>query len=160
MQRNFSYAVLALSVVLPIEVGACVIAYYTIGAIISVLILLSLLANIVFLVISIAFPRTGLVAMALVAVLVVAPQIGLAVRMLHTHNEAQRIIGWAQTERLRTGTYPSSLDSYTFACPEHRKYLRYHRWRDQDVFEVVYYIGTPNTGHRYSSNNGWVYIDD
>lgn len=63
------------------------------------------------------------------------------------------IVHWAYRIKSKTGSFPDKL---TFKCDPR---ITYHR-EDEEYFGIHFYISTPNTGHFYSSKDGWGYMDD
>ena len=147
------------AVVLPIEFGCGLLAFHTIGEIVSGLYRLLLLLNLVFLaVFVIGFRRSAFVTILLLAFCIVPYQVTLGIRWWLVHNEAVRVVEFATQAKSETGAFPVDLSAHRFRNTSVKQYVFYSS--ESDRFRVSYYIGTPNTSHWCDNGGDWDYYPD
>jgi hypothetical protein len=151
------------ALVLCLEALATFIVYHAIGAVTSgAVVLASLLANAVVLVVCCLRFRLGILLGFSFLALVYFCTAPLGVRLYYVDREAKRIVSWAHSQKIKTGSYPEDLSGYIFLSPGCKEYIDYHKgvYEGKDEFEVYYIVGTRNTGHRYDTEDGWFYYSD
>lgn len=148
-------SILILLVFLPVEYFFSQQAYYTVGWVAPGLFLfvsfISISLTIIFLVLD--YRKTA-IAILVSGVLIIVPfNIYYSNDWRILKEKSDDVVHWAYHVKLRTGSFPEKL---TFKCDSRITYNR----EDPDNFGIHFYISTPNTGHFYTSKNGWEYMDD
>jgi len=153
--------ILLMLVLVPLEIGCAYLVHETIGEVTSSLYFLAVALNLVFIVAALRYPRAaGLGALAL-ALAIVPYQLVLGDRLLRVQQEASRIVAYAYEERLAAGAYPADLSDYGYHDPAMQKYIqRYAADDSAGGFFLAYRVGTENTSHTYTPENGWGYYPD
>ncbi|MEZ6098795.1 MAG: hypothetical protein R3E01_07485 [Pirellulaceae bacterium] len=148
-----------LTVVLPIEFCCGLLAFHTIGEIVSAFYRLLLLLNVAFLVaFVVGLRRFAFVAILLLAFCMIPHQLTLAVRWWCVHNEAVRVAEFAKQTKNETGAFPIDLSAYRFRNTNAKQFISYRG--ASDSFLVSYYVGTPNTSHWCDNGKDWEYYPD
>lgn len=140
-----------------------VLAYHTIGEVISGLYLVAIaLAHVAALGVALVNRRAALITAATITVLALPFQLFLGVRWWRIHREAERIIAYAEDHRQQTGAYPTSLTEYAYHDRYAQSFFRDYQLsrRSSSDYSLSYRIGTPSTSHTYSPRNGWSYYAD
>ena len=156
-------ALLLLVVLLPIEIAGCAASYETLGEADSfMLICVCLLLNTFGFILCLARFWPSAVSMITFGLLFTGYQTFLVARMHIVATEAANIVGWAYSQKLKTGSYPEDLADYNFLDPDCVKFVDYVKFIDQndEQFSVTYYVGTRSTRHWYNQQNGWSYYPD
>ncbi|MDA8218639.1 MAG: hypothetical protein M0Z94_13585 [Dehalococcoidales bacterium] len=151
-----------LAVAVPVEVGAGLLAYHTIGEVTSAMLVLAVALNVVPVLLYVAGRQS--LAVGLVLLLVVAlvfPQVVLGQRLISLQQEAASIVAYTYETRLATGEYPADLSGYAFHDPSLSQFVEgYARDEERGGFALFYYVGSPATSHSYSPRHGWQYYPD
>lgn len=157
--------ILTLAAVLVVaETGCAVLAYYTIGEIVSGMYFLLVLMNAIPLGVAFLNRRLAAAGFLLLAMMIIPYQSVLGVRWWRVHREAQRVVAWAQAQNGKTGAWPTDLSGYTFRDPGTRDFITY--WGNPNsgpagqAGTVSYSIGSGSTAHWYEPSAGWMYYAD
>ena len=132
-----------------LEIACAVLAYHTIGGLVSGLYYLLIMLNIVPLLAGLVSRRLAVIGLLVIATLIIPYQLLLGVRWWRVQREADRIV-----LHLRSGA-PAS--SYVFRDAGTRPFITIAPRPDTDV---SYWIGSPSTSHWYDPKYGWLYYPD
>ena len=148
--------------ILTVTIAGALLAHETIGEIeCGLYLVLILLAQIALLIVAQASRRWGLVGALVLAMLVVPYQTYLGVRLLRVRAEAERIVSFAYAHREQTGSFPPSLEAYTFTDPAARPFIQDYKLMPRgEEFILRFRVATGNTSHWYSDKVGWQYYPD
>ena len=153
--------VLLMLVLLPLEIACAFLAYDTIGEVTSTLHFLAVGLNLVFVVVAARHPRAAALGSLALALAIVPHQLTLGDRLIRVQGEASRIVAYAYEERLATGAFPTDLAAYEYHDPATQEYIqRYAADEAAGGFFLAYRVGTENTSHTYTPENGWGYYPD
>lgn len=67
--------------------------------------------------------------------------------------ESDSIVHLVYQQKLKTDTFPKTINS------KYDSRITYTK-DGEDGFMLFFYVTTPNTGHFYTSKDGWGYMDD
>lgn len=148
-------------ILIPLEIIAALLAYETIGEIVSAFFFLLILINIPLLFIARISPKGVSIISLLIAIALVPYQLILAHRLYKIQSEATLIVTHIYETKIATGNYPTDLSTYKFNDPNTAPYIqRYQYYPKQDAFILTFYVSTPNTSHWFDSRTGWGYYPD
>lgn len=152
----------ALGTALGLELAAAALAYHTIGEIDMAIVWLmagwlNLPAAILY---AFGLRRLAIGSLALVALLIVSPQVYLGVRWARVHAEALAIIDYLESVEDRSGRYPADLSGYRFHRPSVARLVHYTAPGASGEYSIAYNVGTWTTAHSYSPADGWFYYPD
>jgi len=153
---------LLLGVLISLELLCAVLAYETMGAIISRLYAISIVGlNLLLIVLAFRYRVAATLGAVAVALLIIPYQVVLGHRLLRVQAEATRIVSYAYEQRVQGGVFPSDLAGYAFHDSEMKDYIQsYQLDAVGGRFTVYYRVGTESTSHWYSSTEGWGYYPD
>ena len=147
------------AVLVPAEFGCGLLAYHTLGEILSGLVRLLLLLNLVFLAaFAVGSRRFAIIGILAVAVWIVPYHVTLGLRWWLIHQDATAIVDFAERTRIETGEFPLDLTAYEFRHPSIKRYIQY--CHQPQTFRVSYHIGTTSTSHWYNHGEPWQYYPD
>jgi hypothetical protein len=151
-------------VLLPLEVAAAILSYWTLGwTIPGILIGGTLLFNFVAFVVFAFRAWPGLALAFSYGLIIVGYQAELGIRWHYVHAEAERIVQWVDAEEKNSGRLPEDLSGYVFKHPANQNYVSYAKWNGNNGgvnWQVNYTVGTESTYYSYSPESGWYYHDD
>lgn len=157
-----TFFILLLAILLPLEVFCALLAYETLGEVMSgtymvgIILLNGLLVALFF-----RHRSAALLGALIVALLIVPYQIVLGDRLIRVQAEATRIVAYAYETRADSGEYPADLTGYAFTDTDMQPYIQsYTRSDDGRDFSVFYFVGTETAPHWYESDTGWDYYPD
>jgi hypothetical protein len=138
------------------------LAYETLGEVISALYLLAtLLAQVPLLIIAQMSRRWAMIGAVGLALAVVPYQLYLGIRFLRVDAEAKRIVAYAWGVQQAAGSFPATLNNYSFTDPGTKRFIQaYEVLPRTGDFVLTYRVGTESTSHWYSSDTGWGYYPD
>lgn len=163
MKIKRTYGLWSWLALLPFEVAASFLAYWTLGwSSTAELLIATIIFNFIFLVIALVQFRVALILAVMYGMLIVGYQVTLGVRWAYVYSESKQIVNWAYSEQSKAGVFPEDLGTYSFKYPEYKGLIHYDRSsvKDRPEFSVSYHVGTQDTYHYYHSKQGWGYVDD
>jgi hypothetical protein len=153
-------ALLALAILVPLEILAGHLAYETLGELDSALLLMAVLLNLPIALLALWRPLPGAVAGLVLGLLLIPEQVILGRRLVEVQREATAIVTYAYEVRAATGRFPDDLDDYVPIDERNLRQVQVYRLLKSGDFQVLYFIGTRDTSHWYSSSGGWGYYPD
>ncbi len=152
----------ALSVTLIVlEAISALLAYETMGAVVSALYWIGLGENLILLLLVFRSRRTAAAGIVLLALVIVPYQFTLAGRLWRVQTEASQIVAYAYQTRIAQDAFPADLAGYTFHDSAAKPFIREYRPASTaGGFVLCYSVGTPFTSHCYSPKDGWTYYPD
>ncbi len=152
----------ALSVTLIVlEAISALLAYETVGAVVSILYWIGLGANLILLLLVFRGRRAAAAGMVLLALLLVPYQFTLAGRLWRVQTEASQIVAYAFQTRIAEDAFPADLVGYAFHDAAAKPFIgEYRQDSPGGGFILCYWVGTPSTSHCYSPKDGWTYYPD
>jgi hypothetical protein len=151
---------LLMSLLLPLEVAAAIVAWETNGQVFSAFLLAACLGVNIYALIFMQFRFwPNIIVITLFGLLLIWYEVPLAIRMHYVSAEAANIVSWAYSEKVKTGSYPKDLSSYIYVHPEYAEYIRDYG-SASDSFVVTYSISSREVSHAYTSERGWSYYPD
>lgn len=161
-RRQF-VALFFLFVALPLELLAGMLAYETLGEVVSgIIIFFVFIANGVgLLLMLLRLNRVALVVFMIVAILVIPWQAYLGVRLVMLDSEARSLVAHLEHAKRQTGAYPPDLKGYTFQSNANAPYFySYSADPKYGGYIFYWYVGTRSTSHWHSPETGWGYYPD
>jgi hypothetical protein len=153
--------VLLLSLLILIEVACALLAYFTLGEVMSSFYLLPIGLNLFFVLLFFRRRRVAVVGMIVLALLLVPVQVVLGIEVVRVQAEAARIVTYVYGYRDQTGHYPADLNEYVFHDLEVRSHFgSYQRDSAPPGFVLYYWAGSATNSYWYSSHSGWGYYPD
>ncbi|MBN2471902.1 MAG: hypothetical protein JXN59_14360 [Anaerolineae bacterium] len=156
------FFILLLAILIPLEVFCALLAYETLGEVMSgtyivgIILLNGLLVALFF-----RHRAAAMLGVLGVALLIVPYQVVLADRLIRVQAEATRIVAYAYETRAETGDYPADLIGYTFTDTDMQPYIQSYTLSDDGSdFTVYYFVGSDTASHWYGSDTGWDYYPD
>ena len=143
-----------------VEIAAGVLAFHTIGEIVSLCSLALVGLNLPIFALAWSKPGSAAVGAFLLLLVLVPHQAVFGLRWLHVRAEAERLVDQAYEARFDRGEFPASLDFYRPRAQSAMRFIRYKPGDTGDAFEVSYWVGTRSTSHWYDSDSGWHYYPD
>lgn len=155
------FAILMASLI-PLELFCGILAYETLGAVTSQVYLAgTLLFNLAFIILAFRYRSVAILAVIVFALLIIPYQLVLGQRLLRVQAEATRIVAYAYEQKIQTGAFPANLSGYTATDAEMMNYIQNFQLDETgEQFTVHFRVGTENTSHWYSSEDGWGYYPD
>jgi hypothetical protein len=150
-----------MAVLYALAAAAAVLAHYTIGEMVSgLLLMVTAAAALVTLAVSFFHRRTALVVTLLVALFIVPEQAWLGVKWLRQSREAARVVEYVEAHRKANGAYPPNLAGYRPRDAGAFATFNYTPDPAAAGFTLWYSIGSENTAHSYTPAGGWFYYPD
>ena len=75
------------------------------------------------------------------------------------HEDITSLIAQANKTRKTTGSFPPSIDSFTFSHPFVKSHI-YSYAASADAFSVTYFMNDPGVTYSYSPGDGFFYYPD
>lgn len=106
-------------------------------------------------------PILSLLFVVVLALAIVPRQLHLTKKLHLLREEALSITNYLYQQKLSTGKFPESLETYQFKYPTLKQSFWYRK-SEENEFEIQFFVGTENASHFYSSRYGtqWHHIDD
>ena len=153
---------LLLSLLILVEVACALLAYFTLGEVMSAfyIVMISLL-NLFCALLFFRHRRAAIVGVVSLALLIIPVQIALGIEVARVQVEAAHIVTYVYAYHDQTGQYPANLDAYTFHDPALRsRFGTYQRDSAPAGFVLYYWAGSATNSYWYSSHTGWGYYPD
>ena len=153
---------LLLSLLILVEVACALLAYFTLGEVMSAfyIVMISLL-NLFCALLFFRHRRAAIVGVVSLALLIIPVQIALGIEVARVQVEAAHIVTYVYAYRDQTGQYPANLDEYVFHDPALRQHFgTYQRDSVPVGFVLYYWAGSATNSYWYSSHTGWGYYPD
>jgi hypothetical protein len=158
-RTRLAHVLLLMPVLIIMELACAHLAYYTLGEVASAFYFFCVGLNLLALLLSLTSLRVGALAALVLALLLIPYHIHLGVRWYFLDREASHLIDYLEQMHRTNGAYPPALVGYRSLYPSVRGELMY--WPYQACGYVIsYHIGSRNTCHEYSPQNGWSYYPD
>ena len=153
--------VIMISPLILIEVACGLLAYFTMGEIMSSLYLVPISLNLLFVLLFFRRRQVAVTGVIVLALLLIPVQVVLGVEVARVQAEAARIVTYVYGYRDQTGHYPANLSEYVFHDPEVRMHFGgYQRDSAPPGFVLYYWAGSSTNSYWYSSHTGWGYYPD
>ncbi len=154
--------VLLTSLLVLVEVACALLAYFTLGEVMSSFYLLPISLNLFFALLFFRQHRRAAVAgIVVLALLIIPVQIILGIEVARVQAEAAHIVTYVYSYRDETGQYPMNLSEYVFHDPVLRPHFgTYQRDSSPAGFVLYYWAGSATNSYWYSSHTGWGYYPD
>ncbi len=150
-----------ISLLIVIEIACALLAYFTLGEVMSSCYLLPISLNLLFVLLFFRRRRVAVVGVIILALLLIPVQIVLGIEVVRVQAEAARLVTYVYGYRDQTGHYPANLDEYIFHDPEVRSHFGvYQRDSAPPGFVLYYWAGSATNSYWYSSHTGWGYYPD
>jgi hypothetical protein len=147
---------------LPLELAACILSYWTIGWYSTYFFICASIGSNFFIFVVYIFKAWPGIALAwCYGFLIIGYQTVLGIRWHYVHAEAESIIKWVMEEQ-ENGGIPEDLSRYDFKYPGYKDYFLYTKsdGPTEAKWTLYYFVGTRATDHRYDPKCGWYYNDD
>ena len=152
---------LLLSLLILVEVACALLAYFTLGEVMSSFYFLPISLNLLFVLLFFRQRRVAIVGMVILALLIIPVQVVLGIEVARVQVEAAHIVTYVYGYRDETGHYPANLHEYVFHDPEVRQHFgTYQRDSTPLGFVLYYWAGSATNSYWYSSHTGWGYYPD
>jgi len=152
---------LLITLLILLEVAFALLAYFTLGEVISSLYILPISLNLLFVLLFFRRRHVAVIGMIILALLLIPVQVVLGIEMARVQVEAARIVTYVYGYRDQTGRYPANLSEYVFHDPEMRPHFgAYQRDGEPPGFVLYYWAGSATNSYWYSSHTGWGYYPD
>lgn len=144
-----------------VEVACALLAYFTLGEVMSAFYILPISLNLFFVLLFFRRRRTAIVGIVILALLLIPVQVALGIEVARVQVEATHIVTYVYSYRDQMGQYPANLDAYTFRDPDMRSHFgTYQRDSTPAGFVLYYWAGSATNSYWYSSHTGWGYYPD
>lgn len=153
---------LLLSLLILVEVACALLAYFTLGEVMSSLYILPISLNLLFVLLFFRqHCRAAIVGIVTLGLLVIPMQAALGIEVARVQVEAAHIVTYVYGYRDQTGQYPANLSEYIFHDPALRPHFgAYQRDSMPAGFVLYYWAGSATNSYWYSSHTGWGYYPD
>jgi hypothetical protein len=152
---------LLLSLLILVEVTCALLAYFTMGEVMSSFYILPISLNLLFALLFFQRRRAAIAGIIILALLLIPVQIVLGLEVARVQVEATHIVTYVYGYRDQTGQYPANLSEYVFHDPALRPHFgTYQRDSAPAGFVLYYWAGSATNSYWYSSHTGWGYYPD
>ena len=154
--------VLLLALLILVEVACALLAYFTLGEVLSSFYMVLIVPNLLFALLFFRHHRRAAVAgIVVLALLIIPVQLVLGLEVARVQVEAAHIVTYIYHYRDQAGQYPTNLSEYVFHDPALRPHFgTYQRDSSPAGFVLYYWAGSATNSYWYSSHTGWGYYPD
>src|SRR5512139_2483971 len=135
--------VLFLSLLILVEMACGLLAYFTLGEVMSSFHFLPIGLNLLFALLFFRRRRVAIAGVVVLALLIIPVQVVLGIEVARVQAEATHIVTYVYGYRDQTGQYPANLDEYIFHDPALRQHFgSYQRDSAPAGFVLYYWAGS------------------
>lgn len=132
--------------------------FYTEGEVIQALYWLLVAGNLPILIVAIWRPRIGVWSAVALGALLLPWQASENRKWAVIHEEVIAIVRHVESRKTTAGTYPPTLENYTFQRSRVGEHVNYEA--DQGGYRISYFMDDPGISYWYKSDDGFGYYPD